>query len=310
MLDSPTGCHGGDPWAGRALVAGGTLRIVVCIKQVVDTSVPMEMDATGRWPARDESVLMPNPPDLSAASIAAEWAAEPGSESTAVTLGGMSARRVLRAALALGVHRALLVHDPEAATRQPIEKARILAQAVRRLEPDLVICGDRSVDSGRGIVPGALAEFLALPQVTAVTTVRLAKDGASVAAWRRLERGRREEILCPLPAVIAVDEGVAPVSYPSLPELVEALFRPIDVVEARQFLRGSGRSGVEVLSFGPLRPRPKKMLAPDSSLPAADRLRQLMSGGPGRAQATNVVTGSPQELAVAFLRFLKQQRIL
>lgn len=284
----------------------------MCIKQVVDTSVPLETEPTGRALSQEGLVFMPNPADLCAAALAARWATAVGGESVAVTLGDARAEAVLREALAQGVQRGLLVLDRSATLlRDPMEKARLLARALEPLTPDLVLCGTRSLDTGRGVVPGALSEFLGLPQVTGVLDLRLAQDRASVTARRRLEQGRREEIFCPLPALIAVEEGISEVAYADLPRLVEALSRPLETVEvARLGTQGSGRPTVEVVGLGTLRPRPKKLLAPDSSLSGADRLRQLMGGGARKAQATDVVTGTPEELAEAFVRFLKQQGIL
>lgn len=286
------------------------MRIVVCIKQVVDTSVPLEVGPDGRGLVPAGLVFMPNPADIGAAALAAEWTAQSGGESVAVTLGPRRAEAVLRAALAQGIHRALLVPDDGTTERDAVAKATVLAHAIEPLAPDLVLCGARSADTGRGIVPGALAEFLGLPQVTRVAALRLADGGRSVVAWRRLERGRREEVACPLPALVAVEEGVAQVAYPALPQWVDALSRPIERVEAAPGPRGSNRATTELIALGPLRPRPKKLLAPESSLPAAERLQQLMGGGARKAQATDIVEGSAEELAAAFLRFLQQQGFL
>jgi electron transfer flavoprotein beta subunit len=207
------------------------------------------------------------------------------------------------------VDRGLLVSDDGAESRDAMGTARVLARVIEPLAPDLVLCGSRTSDTGQGIVPGGLAEFLRLPQVTGVSALRLAEGGDAVIALRRLERGRRQEVTCPLPAVIAVEEGVAPVGYPSLPRYVDALTRPIERVDAAavQPSRGLDGASVELVALGPLRPRPKKMLAPDSALPAAERLSQLMAGGARKTQATDVVEGPAEALAAALVRFLRQQ---
>ncbi|MHB1159915.1 MAG: electron transfer flavoprotein subunit beta/FixA family protein [Chloroflexota bacterium] len=287
------------------------MRIVVCVKQVIDTSVPAEVDPAGRALATEGLVFIPNPVDMCAAALAAKWTTQYGGESIAVTLGHTTSERALRAALAQGIDRGILVRDQDSDLRDPMEKARLLSGPLKLLAPDLVLCGTRSADTGRGIVSGALAEFLGLPQVTGVSALRLGEDQVSVIAQRRLERGMREEVLCPLPALIAVEEDIAAVAYPGLPRYVDALSHPLETGEgAPPSAWGRDRQVPEVVALGPLRPRPKKMLAPDSSLSASDRLKQLMGGAARKAQATDMVTGSPEELAAAFVRFLKQQGIL
>lgn len=152
-------------------------------------------------------------------------------EVVALTVGGASAVQALRTALAMGVDRAIHVCDEELPTHDEIFLAEILAAAVRcgKADFDLILCGKQTIDRDAGELGPALAEFLDIPHIGAVTRLHLADDGESLRAHRRIEAA--EEIVeSPLPVLITCDKGLVEPRYPSLPNLIKANKKPVETV--------------------------------------------------------------------------------
>jgi electron transfer flavoprotein beta subunit len=82
--------------------------------------------------------------------------------------------------------------------------AELLAEVIRTIDADLVICGERSSDTGGGGLPGTLAAILDLPCVGTSRNVRV--SSTTVHAWRALNDGGAEEVEADLPAVVAISD--------------------------------------------------------------------------------------------------------
>lgn len=147
-----------------------------------------------------------------------------GGTVTVSTLGPPEAAEQLRAAVAVGAHRAHLLETAEDGWG-PIATARALAGSVRALESgrgrpyDLVLCGNEAADTGDYQVGIRVAHALGRPCVTGVKGLDVS-DG--VAAARREYRGTEEVFTIPLPAVVTVKEGINLPRYPSLPGRMRA----------------------------------------------------------------------------------------
>lgn len=291
------------------------MHIVVTVKQVPDTGVPPEIDPDRPTSVRGEGVVhILNPADRSALETAVRLKERHGGEVTAVTVGPACAERALRVALAGGADRAVRLWDEAFAGSDAQVTAFILAHCVAPLRPDLVLSGKRALDGYSGLVPPALAETLGLPFVAGVTAVEVVEDGGMVKVQRALERGNREVLRCRLPAVLAVEAGISEPRYAALPDLVAALQAPIETLDlARLGLarRRVGQMGslTRVIALSSPRPRPKKAFTPDSSLPAEERLRLLLSGGVGNKQG-DLLEGQPDAVAAQVVRFLRNERLL
>jgi electron transfer flavoprotein beta subunit len=109
--------------------------------------------------------------------------------------------------------------------------AKVLAGAIRRVNPDLVIAATESTDGYTGTLPVQLAELLGLPSVSFAKRVTVdAGDGTGpgrVRVDRQTEAGY-DEVECPLPAVVTVTAGVVEPRYPSFKGIMAAKGRPVD----------------------------------------------------------------------------------
>jgi electron transfer flavoprotein beta subunit len=195
------------------------VNIVVCVKHVPDTEAQVRIRADARGIEESGLNFVLNYYDEHGVEEALRIKERLGGTVTLVTAGPARAVEGLRAGLAMGADAALHVQDPALASLDHIGTARVLAAAIKSVPCDLVLCGKLSTDDNAGIVGPALAEFLGLPQATAVTKLDLG-DGRAT-AHREVE-GAVEVLEVTLPAVITVERGINEARYPSLPGIMRA----------------------------------------------------------------------------------------
>ena len=135
----------------------------------------------------------------------------------------------LRKALAMGADRAVHVADDALAGSDLVATARVLAKAVEREEPDVVILGQQGSDSDGAVLWSALADLLRLPVVSQAASLELA-DG-KVTVKRQTEYGY-DAIESPLPCVVAVSDAINEPRYPSLKGIMGAKKKPYESLAA------------------------------------------------------------------------------
>src|SRR5262245_24154692 len=135
----------------------------------------------------------------------------------------------LRKALAIGADRAVHVADDALAGSDLVPTARVLAKAVEREEPDLVLLGQQGSDSDGAVLWSALADLLRLPVVSQAASVELGEGKVSVK--RQTEYGY-DVIEAPLPAVVAVSDAINEPRYPSLKGIMGAKKKPFETLTA------------------------------------------------------------------------------
>lgn len=310
------------------------MKIVVCIKQIPmrqapDTELPLEqlesmfdsLDGDlfytkdpwrGDWLKRTALRTMFNPGDREATEAALRLREKYGGEVVLMAVGPPRVQRTLRACLAMGADRAVRLWRPalEDADMPGIQDAyttaQLLGQAIDREKPDLVLCGSCSQEEGSGQVPPILAELLNLPLVTRVVFLEGASQQGKAVVHVKLERGRRLQVECTLPAVFAVLPLISKPRYPGLRFLLKALSEPVSVFEPQNLNVGLRDSRVRLVGLGPPRPRPKKTFNFDSSLSADERLSLIMSGGITEKKS-KLWEGDPDELATRLVQVLLQE---
>ncbi len=180
--------------------------------------------------------------------------AEPfgGGELVVVTVGGEACHQQILAALAMGADRALRVD-----TDEPLDSAQIarcLAVVVERESPDLVLTGKLAYDDENGQVPAMLAEMLDWPQATQASSVEILDGGKRARVVCEVDSGL-DEVELELPAVITADLRLNEPRYASLPGIMRAKRKPLDVMPlADAGDIGGGRA--RVLSYRELPPKP------------------------------------------------------
>lgn len=205
------------------------MKIVVCVKYVPDPNLPVQVDMATKRVNRVKGSSLLDPADEYGLEVALQTVEKSGGEVVVVTMGPGAAEEGLRRAMAMGAERAIHLLDDAFAGSDALGTARALAAAIRDENPDLVICAVESTDAYSGVVPGALAELLDLPQVTFARSVEL--DGSSVTVQRATDTGF-QTVQAQLPALLTVTASVAEPRYPSFKLLMQAKKKQIDVKDA------------------------------------------------------------------------------
>ena len=202
------------------------MKIAVCVKQVPDATVHKRLDpATSRLDRSGEGAL--NPTDVNAVEEALRLKESAGGEVVLVSLGPEKAMDSLRKGLAMGADRAVLVSDAAAAGSDLVGTSRVLAAALAREAPDLVLFGQQSSDADGAVLWAAVSDRLRLPMVSQVA--ELTVEGGTLTGKRQTEFGY-DVISAPLPAVVAVSDAINEPRYPSLKGIMGAKSKPQDVV--------------------------------------------------------------------------------
>ncbi len=201
------------------------MNIVVCIKQVPDTETQIKIAGDGKSIATDDIKWVMNPYDEFGVEEALRIQKAKGGEVTVIGAGPKRVTESLRTALAMGADKAVLIEDDNLQGADPLAVAKILAAAIKPLNPDLVFLGMRAVDDDAGLVGGALAQILGLPSLSVVTKVELGEGTVKV---QRPVEGQTLVIESSLPAVITAQKGLNEPRYASLPGIMKAKKKPLE----------------------------------------------------------------------------------
>ena len=199
-------------------------RIAVCAKHVPDGRLRIDPESKRLDRGGPGEI---NTVDRNAIEEALRLKATHNAEVVVVSMGPHEAKESLRTALALGADRALLISDPAAAGSDLVATARVLAAALEREEPDLVLFGQQTSDGGGAVLWAAVAERLRRP--FASQAAELTVDEQAVKVTRQTEFGD-EVIEVPLPAVVSVSDAINEPRYTSLKGMMGAKKKPLDVL--------------------------------------------------------------------------------
>jgi electron transfer flavoprotein beta subunit len=201
------------------------VKILVPVKRVVDYNVTITVKEDGSGVNLANVKMSMNPFD----EIAVEEAlrlkeAGKAEEIVAVSIGPDKAQETLRTALAMGADRAILVKTD--ATTEPLAVAKALKAIIAEEDPNLVILGKQAIDDDCNQTGQMLAALLGWGQGTFASKVEL--DSDSVAVTREVDGGL-ETVKLALPAIITTDLRLNEPRYASLPNIMKAKKKPLDI---------------------------------------------------------------------------------
>jgi electron transfer flavoprotein beta subunit len=204
------------------------MRIAVPVKQVAsldDDEFELMPDGRGVDPDYLEREL--NEWDAFSLEAALELKeAHDGVDVLVLTVGDEESEDVLLASLAKGADRAIRVSDEGIETADPLVVARVLAGALEREAPDLVLCGVQASDTVNGATGVALAELLGFARVAVVRRLELDMAARAANVERELEGGLAEVLKIQLPALLTVQTGINEPRYATLRAIKQAKEKP------------------------------------------------------------------------------------
>ena len=203
------------------------MKILVPVKRVVDYNVKVRVKSDGSGVDIASVKMSMNPFD----EIAVEEAVrlkEKGAATEIVTVscGVSKCQETLRTAMAIGADRGILVESNE--ELQPLAVAKLLKALIDKEQPGLVILGKQAIDDDCNQTGQMLAALADLPQATFASKVEVAGDKAQVT--REIDGGL-ETLEVSLPAVVTTDLRLNEPRYVTLPNIMKAKKKPLEVVK-------------------------------------------------------------------------------
>ena len=226
------------------------MKVLVAVKRVVDYNVKVRAKADGSDVDLNNVKMSINP----FCEIAVEEAvrlkeAGTATEIVAVSIGDKSCQEQIRTALALGADRGIQVETETAV--EPLVVAKLLKGVVEKESPDLVILGKQSIDGDNNQTGQMLGALAGMPQGTFASEISI-EDGRLLVT--REVDGGLQTVSLTMPAIVTTDLRLNEPRYASLPNIMKAKKKPLDVLTAADL-------GVEIsshLSLVKVEPPPER----------------------------------------------------
>jgi electron transfer flavoprotein beta subunit len=291
------------------------MNVVVCVKQVpdVESRVVVEKGEISIQGLIVSDVI--NPQDLMAIEEALRIKEADGEgQVTLVSLGTPGAEEALRKGIAMGANEAILFCDAAFEGGDSYATAVVLAKAISAIPHDLVFCGQRADDTQSGQVGVYLAKMLGVPVVRGVVKVEENLAERKLKLQRKLEKGDREVVECPIPALLTVETGLNSPRNPTIKGVLRAKNKEITRRDLKQLQMpaeeaGAAGSKIKVTHISPPKPKMKGLFVPDSKMSSFDKMRAIMEGGITQKKS-DFLEGDPKDIAAQIIRFLREQKII
>jgi electron transfer flavoprotein beta subunit len=255
------------------------MKIVVCLKQVPSRDAILKLNAASTWVQEADIGYEVNEPDVYALEEGLRLKEKQGGEVIVCSLGPARSGQAIKESMAKGADRALHLDDPAFTSLDAHGTARVLASAIRKEKPDLVLTGLQSDDFGFAQTGVILAEMLNLPHSTIVMEIQA--EGGGLKVKRELEGGWFQWIEMPLPAVLTIQSGINKPRYATLKGIMAAKNKPVQKLTAQDL-------GLDAETLKP---------------------RQVISRVyvPAKTAQTEFIEGSPKEIAERLVDKLKNE---
>lgn len=258
------------------------MNIVVLVKQVADTNSIIQIADDGISINSQEINWIMNPYDELAVEEALRIKETQGGFVTAVTMGPERAKRVIRTALGMGADRGIHIWDQAFEDGDSLATAKILTAALKTLSYDLIIAGPRGVDEDHYQVGVAVSQYLDIPLIPFVVEQNISSK--NITCKCTVDDGFAV-IETTLPALLTTQRSLNEPRYVSLPNIMKAKKKPLEVMN----LADLGIDSQKVGSAG------KKVEVISTMLP------------PERSAIRMIPGDSPQEKAAELVRILRDE---
>jgi electron transfer flavoprotein beta subunit len=287
------------------------LNILVLLRETNDPRPPARVTTRGAAISDRGLRRIPNPADLAALEEALWLKDIIGAQITVLAIGPERLDDTLRLAFSMGADRGIRFWDHGLEGGDSVADARVLARIVTILSPTLVFTGNCLGDRGDDPVPAMAAAATAMPCISA--SVSLVPKNERVEVLRASDRGARQIVSATLPCMVLFEEVRTP-RYPSIDALTLAVSANIeswDLTHLGLPFWEIGAAGAYLVAadYGVPRPDPVRVVTPDSSLPAFERILSLLSGGI-KARTGKLNHLSADDTAGALLRIFREEGLI
>ena len=249
------------------------MEVIVLLKQVPSTESFVGISENGLSVKTGDVKWVINPYDEFAVEEALRVKEAHGGSVTILSIGPEKAVEAIRTALAMGADKGVLINDSAAYNCDGLQTAKILAAVIKNLPFDLIIAGQRAVDGDNYMVGSAVAEFLNIPAVTMVMKEAIADRRITC---NRTVEGGIVVVEAPLPALITTQRGLNEPRYASLPGIMKAKKKPLEIKSLKDIgldAAGIGAPKTKIISLKyPPERKGGKMIAGETAMDKAKAL--------------------------------------
>ncbi|MDD2734086.1 MAG: electron transfer flavoprotein subunit beta [Desulfuromonadaceae bacterium] len=255
--------------------------ILVLLRETNDPRPPARVTARGAAISERGLRRMPNPADLAALEEALCLKDSLGAAVTVLAVGPVRLDDSLRLAFSMGADRAIRFWDHGMEGGDAMADAKVLARIITIIAPSFLFTGNSLTDRGDDPVPALAAAATSMPCIGAAVSILPGNN--SVEVQRKSDRGARQVVGATLPCTVLFEEVRTP-RYPSIDAITASLSANIEKWDLSHlglpfWEIGSAGAYLAAADFGVPRPDPTRVVTPDPSLPAFERILSLLSGG-------------------------------
>jgi electron transfer flavoprotein beta subunit len=203
------------------------MNIVVLVKQVPDSGSERNLSSEDKTVDRGSANNVINEMDEYAIEEAIKIQEAHGGEVTVLTAGPQHATESIRRALSIGADKAVHILDDALHGSCALATSKVLAAAIGRLSPDLVISGAESTDGRVQVIPHMIAERLGIAALTGAR--KLTVDGSTLTVERQTDEGY-EVVTAAVPAIVSVWDTINEPRYPSFKGIMAAKKKPVETL--------------------------------------------------------------------------------
>ena len=203
------------------------MKVLVAVKRVVDYKVQIRVKSDNSGVETQNVKMSVNPPDENAIEEAVKLKEQRlVNETVAVTIGDDKSQDVLRTSMAMGIDRSILVKSLN--SLEPLAVAKTLVKIIEKENPDLVLLGKQAIDDDSNQTGQILSALLNWPQGCFISELKIEDNKLLIS--REIDEGI-EKLETSLPAVLTCDLRLNTPRFASLPNIMKAKKKPLDIIE-------------------------------------------------------------------------------
>ncbi|HIJ81556.1 MAG TPA: electron transfer flavoprotein subunit beta [Desulfuromonadales bacterium] len=284
------------------------LDILVLLRESNDPRPPARVTVRGASISERGLRRIPNPADLAALEEALCLKDSLAARVTVLAIGPGRLDDTLRLACSMGADRAFRFWDHGLEGGDAVVEARILARIITILSPALTFSGSRMADRGDDPTPALAAASASIPCISAAVSFIPKKNSAEI--QRKSDRGARQVVTAPFPCMVLFEEVRTP-RYPSVDAITAAVGASVELwglpnLGIPFWEVGATGAYLSAADYGVPRPDPVRVVTPDPSLPAFERILSLLSGGI-KAREGKLNSLPVDETVTALLRIFREE---
>ena len=204
------------------------MKLLVTVKRVIDYNVQIRVKADGSGVEKDNVKMSMNPPDENAVEEALRIKeAGKADEIIILTIGNDKAQETIRTALAMGADRG--IHIKTENDLEPLAISKIISKVAEEEKPSIILMGKQAIDDDCNQTGQMTSALLNWPQATFASKIEI--EGQNAIVTREIDEGL-ERIKVSIPFVASCDLRLNEPRYASLPNIIKAKKKPIDIKDA------------------------------------------------------------------------------